>query len=78
MLGGTGNRVVGVCSTGRNHSNFGNAPNIHMKAREITGTGAELVGFQMIDGFSDADLAAREARIEKLLQTLEDQIATRR
>jgi hypothetical protein len=72
-LGGTDNEVIGVSSTGGNHSGFGDAPNIHMKAREITGSGARLVGFQMIDGFSDADLVARETRIEKLLQKLEEQ-----
>lgn len=70
-LTGTDNQVIGVNSQGGNSYDMGEIPNIHMKAGEISGSGSRFVGFQMISGFSDSDLKAREERVAQLLNDID-------
>jgi CHAT domain-containing protein len=76
-LTGNDNQVVGVNSLGGKSSDLREIPDIHMKAREISGKGVRLVGFQMINGFSDSDIQAREVRAEQLLTEIDHLVGQR-
>jgi hypothetical protein len=66
--------VIGYDAIGGEPLDPRKIPDIRIKAGDIEGSRIKQVGFRQINGFSGAEIKAREANVQSLLKRLDDQL----